>query len=126
MARQRRKCQTASRGYVANALRNLEEQHGIADGSLRHPERSEGSHTRSWQLLCKLCDQSSFARSLTSFGMTEERLENEHGIADANQIFHPRGVPVGQANAAVTGGAADCLGIIRTVNTDAGLIQAHP
>ena len=52
--------------------------------------------------------------------------ENKDSIPDAHEIFHPRGVPVCQTNAAVTGGAADGLGIVRTVDADAGLVQTHP
>ena len=53
-------------------------------------------------------------------------LENNHGIPDAHEVFHARGVPVGEANATVARSAANCLRIIRAVNTDSGLVQAHP
>src|SRR6266487_146914 len=53
-------------------------------------------------------------------------LKNEDCIADADEVFHPRGVPVCQANAAVTGGTANCLRIVRAVNADARLVQPHP
>src|SRR5437764_13251112 len=58
--------------------------------------------------------------------MTEERLENKDSIPYTYEVFHAGGVPVRQANAAVTGGAADCLRIVGAVNADAGLVQTHP
>src|SRR5205807_1867534 len=90
------------------------------------PSASEGPHIWSWRILRNLCDRSSFARSLTSFGMTKGGSENENSIPYTYEVFHARGVPVRQANAAVTGGAADCLGIVGAVNADAGLVQTHP
>src|SRR5213076_1821247 len=77
-------------------------------------------------ILRNLCDRSSFARSLTSFGMTKGGSENENSIPYTYEIFHARSIPVRQANAAVTGGAADGFGIVRAVNPDAGLVQTHP
>src|SRR5213076_2756861 len=71
-------------------------------------------------ILRNLCDRSSFARSLTSFGMTKGGSENENSIPYTYEIFHARSIPVRQANAAVTGGAADGFGIVRVVNLDAG------
>src|SRR4030095_6148706 len=53
-------------------------------------------------------------------------LENDHRIPDAHQLFDSRSIPVGQTNTAVTRGTADRLGIVRAMNADAGLIQAHP
>ena len=53
-------------------------------------------------------------------------LENDDGVAFADEVFHAGGVPVGEANAAVAGGAADGLRIVRAVNADAGFVQAHP
>ena len=53
-------------------------------------------------------------------------LKNNHGIPHAHEVFHARGVPVGEANATVARSAANCLGIIRAVNTDAGFVQTHP
>src|SRR4030095_16901685 len=53
-------------------------------------------------------------------------LENDHCISHAHEILHARGVPVGEANAPVARSAANCLRIIRAVNTDARLVQAHP
>ena len=53
-------------------------------------------------------------------------LENDYGIPHAHEVLHARGVPVGQSNTAVACGAANCLRIIRAVNTDAGFIQPHP
>src|SRR5262249_37682495 len=52
--------------------------------------------------------------------------ENNDRIADANQVLDAHGVPIGEPNAAVTGGAADGFRIIRAVNSDAWLVQAHP
>src|SRR5216684_3209549 len=52
--------------------------------------------------------------------------ENNDRIADADEIFESRGVPVRETNATVTGGAADRLRIIRAVDPDAGFVQAHP
>ena len=53
-------------------------------------------------------------------------LENDYGVARAYELFHARGVPVGEANATVARSAANCLRIIRAVNADSGLVQAHP
>jgi hypothetical protein len=53
-------------------------------------------------------------------------LKNDDGIPHADEIFHARGVPVGQANTAVARSTANCLRIIRAVNTDSGFVQAHP
>ena len=53
-------------------------------------------------------------------------LENDDGIPDAHEVFHARGVPVGQANTAVARSAANRLRIIRAVNTDSRFVQAHP
>src|SRR5215831_9850278 len=54
------------------------------------------------------------------------RLKDDYGVPDAHQVFHARGVPVGEANATVARSAANCLRIICAVNTDAGFVQAHP
>ena len=56
----------------------------------------------------------------------EESLENKDSISYAYEVFHARGIPVCQPNAAVTGGAADGFGIVRAVDADAGLVQTHP
>ena len=53
-------------------------------------------------------------------------LENDYGVARAYELFHARGVPVGEANATVARSAANRLRIIRAVNTDPGLIQTDP
>ena len=53
-------------------------------------------------------------------------LKNDDGVAHAYEVFHSRGVPVGEANTAVACRAANCLGIIRAMNTDSRFIQAHP
>src|SRR5262249_3601373 len=45
---------------------------------------------------------------------------------DAYEIFHAGRVPVREPNTAVACGAANCLWIIRAVNTDPWSIQAHP
>src|SRR5437899_6479334 len=90
------------------------------------PSASEGPHIWSWRILRNLCDRSSFARSLTSFGMTKGGSENENSIPYTYEVFHARSIPVRQANATMTGGAADCLGIVSAVNADAGLVQTHP
>ena len=52
--------------------------------------------------------------------------EDRDGVANRHQFLHPRRVPVRGANAAVAGGAADRLGIIRAVNPDVWLVQSHP
>src|SRR5438046_9288276 len=77
-------------------------------------------------ILRNLCDRSSFARSLTSFGMTKGRSENKNGIPYTYEIFHASRIPVCQANAAVTVCAAAGFAIVRGVNSDAGLVQTHP
>ena len=53
-------------------------------------------------------------------------LENDYRVADADEVFDARGVPVGQADAAVAGGAADRLRIVRAVDADTGLVQTYP
>jgi hypothetical protein len=116
---------------VANALRSRAatvppgNENGIACAD-RHPEHSEGPHTG--RLITRPGQDARLRlRSPShSFGMTEERLENEDGVADTDEVFHARGIPVRKANAAVTRGASDCLGIVRAVNPDAGLVQTHP
>ena len=62
------------------------------------------------RLLCQRVEDNAF------------HLEDEDGIADANEVFHTRGVPVCQANTAMAGGTANCLGIVRPVNANAGLV----
>ena len=57
---------------------------------------------------------------------TRDRLKNHNGIANADEILQSSRIPVRQANAAVTGGPADGLGIIGSVNADPGLVQGHP
>src|SRR2546421_6888773 len=52
--------------------------------------------------------------------------ENYDRVADADQVFDANGVPVRQTNAAVACCPADRLRIIRSVNADAGFVQAHP
>src|SRR2546423_1345576 len=58
--------------------------------------------------------------------MTKGGSENENSIPYTYEVFHARSIPVRQANATMTGGAADCLGIVGAVNADAGLVQTHP
>src|SRR6266478_3176789 len=72
------------------------------------------------------CVIDQFARSLTSFEMTNGGSENKDSIPYTYEVFHARSIPVRQANATMTGGAADCLGIVGAVNADAGLVQTHP
>ena len=50
-------------------------------------------------------------------------LKDEHGIPHAHEVFHPRGVPVGEANAAVARSPSNCFRIIRAVNTDPGFVK---
>jgi len=49
---------------------------------------------------------------------TRPYLKDDYGIPYAYEVFHARCVPVGEANAAVARSAANCLRIIRAVNTD--------
>src|SRR6266536_4169948 len=49
-------------------------------------------------------------------------LENDHGVPNAHEIFHARGVTVREANAAVTRGAANSLGIVCAVNANTRFI----
>src|SRR5437762_12768037 len=77
-------------------------------------------------ILRNLCDRSSFARSLTSFGMTKGRSENKNGIPYTYEIFHASSIPVSQANAVVTGCATDAIGTARAVYSDVVPVQTHP
>src|SRR5260370_20262383 len=52
--------------------------------------------------------------------------ENDNGVANADEVFDARGVPVGQSNTAVTCGPTYGLRIVRSVDTDARFVQAHP
>jgi hypothetical protein len=52
----------------------------------------------------------------------QNALKDDHGIADAYEIFHPGGVPVCEANTTVASRAANCLGIIRAVNSNARFV----
>src|SRR5436305_8271894 len=54
------------------------------------------------------------------------RSENDHGIANSDEIFHSGGVPVCQSDATVTRGATYGLWIIRPVNPNARSVQTHP
>ena len=54
------------------------------------------------------------------------RVKNDDRIPHTHEVFHARGVPVGEANATVARSAANRLRIIRAVNTDSGFVQAHP
>jgi hypothetical protein len=53
-------------------------------------------------------------------------LEDDYGVAHAHEFFHARGIPVGEADTSVARSAANCLGIIRAMDTDSRFIQAHP
>src|SRR4029453_9342413 len=53
-------------------------------------------------------------------------LKDNHRISDAYEFFHARGIPVGEANTAVAGSAANRLRIVRAVNADAGFVQPIP
>ena len=44
--------------------------------------------------------------------------KDRNHIAHGNEFLHPCGVPVGGANATVTGRAADGFGLVGSVNTD--------
>src|SRR4029077_10557900 len=92
-----------------------------------HPERREGSH-KSWLITQSSLDvPGAVVRSLTFVRDDEQEVsENYHSIANAHQVLHARGVPVREANATVTCGTADCLGIVRAMNTNARLVQTHP
>src|SRR5438270_2794369 len=58
--------------------------------------------------------------------ITEQASENDYGVAHADEVFDANGVPVSETNATVTCCPADRLRIIRSVNADAGFVQAHP
>jgi hypothetical protein len=49
---------------------------------------------------------------------TPPQLENGNDVANGDEFLHPRSVPVCRPNAAVTGGAADCFGLVRPVDPD--------
>src|SRR5260370_11212334 len=53
-------------------------------------------------------------------------LKNNDGVADADEVFDANGVPVGQANAAVTGGATNCFRIVSAMHANSRLVQSHP
>ena len=54
-----------------------------------------------------------------SLGMMEViSSEDRNDIAHGDEFLHPRGVPVGGADAPVTGCAADRFGLVRPVNSD--------
>src|SRR5438552_14378555 len=76
-------------------------------------------------ILRNLCDRSSFARSLTSFGMTKGRSENKNGIPYTYEIFHARSIPVCQANASVPRYPADGIGFVRSVSSADGLFHTN-
>ena len=44
--------------------------------------------------------------------------KNGNDIADGHEFLHPCGVPVCRPDAAVTGSAADCFRLIRSVNAN--------
>ncbi len=49
-------------------------------------------------------------------------LEDDHGVAEADEVFHSCGVPVCKTDATVTCRPADRLRIIRAVNADARFV----
>src|SRR5437588_12955012 len=52
--------------------------------------------------------------------------KNNYRIADADEVFDPDRVPIGETNTSVTGGAANRFRIVGAVHSDAGFVQAHP
>src|SRR4029453_4661869 len=50
------------------------------------------------------------------------RLEDEHGVSDAHDVFYACGVPICQSNAAMAGSPADGLRIVRAVNANARFV----
>src|SRR5437868_6764838 len=68
------------------------------------------------------------SRAGLAFGGSVSRLylKNNHGVADADLIFQANDVPVGDANATVTGGAPDGFGIVGAMNSDARFVETHP
>src|ERR1700716_1685579 len=53
-------------------------------------------------------------------------LINLDHVPGADEIFHARGVPIGQTNATVAGGAPDRLRIVCSVNADARFVESAP
>ena len=45
-------------------------------------------------------------------------LKDRNYIAHGNEFLHPCGIPVGGADARVTGRATDCFRLVRSVNAD--------
>src|SRR5450432_2921515 len=53
-------------------------------------------------------------------------LKDRNRIADAHQLFDPRGIPIRRANATMACGPPDGLRIIRAVNAYVRLVQPDP
>src|SRR5947207_13528513 len=53
-------------------------------------------------------------------------LKNDDRVPHVYEVFHARGVPVGEANTAVARSAAHGLRIIRAVDANPWLVQPHP
>src|SRR5437870_1057155 len=70
------------------------------------------------------CDPLSCGRSLTS--VRDDKSKNDDRVTDADEVFDTNGVPIGQANAAVTGRAPDRLRVVRSVNSNSRSVQPHP
>ena len=59
---------------------------------------------------------------LPEHSVIDKILEDDHRVADADEIFHSCGVPICEANATMTCRPADRLRIIRAVNADARFV----
>src|SRR5215212_3253678 len=49
--------------------------------------------------------------------------EDDDSVTDADKLLDPGCVPVSQTDATVTGGSADCFGIVSAMDADTWLIQ---
>ena len=69
-----------------------------------------------------------YDRRLFTSALIERRYKSKdrNNIAYGNKFLHPRGVPVGGADAPVTGCATDRFRLVRSVNTNMRFAQAHP
>src|SRR5206468_5131819 len=88
--------------------------------------RAERGTSHSW-LVTRSAKEipTSTARSLAVCAARDDskgNLENDHGVSNAHEIFHARGVPVRKANATVTRGAANSLGIVCAMNANTRLV----
>src|SRR5205085_9973624 len=52
--------------------------------------------------------------------------EDRNRVAHRDQFLDPRRIPVRGADAAVAGGAANRLRVVRPVNADVRFVQPHP